>query len=180
MKSSAKTYILSVFLIIISSSILSAQESSRNDSVRRSYIAAATEIMTSAHFCTLITLDENGRPVGRILEAFDPDSNLVVWLGTNSRSRKVQQIKKNPEVTLFYFDANTFTYVSIQGKAKLITDSLEKTRHWKEEWKPFYRDLKEDYLLIKITPQFLELLSPKNGFSGDPATWKTPSIKFDQ
>ena len=179
MKSSAKTYFLSAFLIIISSGILSAQDPAKNDSVRRRYISAATEIMTSAHFCTLITLDENGRPVGRILEPFDPDSNLVVWLGTNSRSRKVQQIKKNPEVTLFYFDTNIFTYVSIQGKAQLITDSLEKTRHWKEEWKPFYKDLKKDYLLIKIMPQFLELLSPQNGFSGDPVTWKTPSLKFD-
>ncbi|HEY6063338.1 MAG TPA: pyridoxamine 5'-phosphate oxidase family protein, partial [Chitinophagaceae bacterium] len=155
MKSSGKTYILSAFVIILSTGLLYAQDPAKNDSVRRRYIAAATEIMASAHLCTLITLDENRRPVGRVLEAFDPDSNLVVWLGTNPRSRKVQQIKKNSEVTLFYFDTNTLSYVSIQGKAQLITDSLEKARHWKEEWKPFYKDLKEDYLLIKITPQFM-------------------------
>lgn len=165
--------------MLFASGIVSAQQTVQNDSVKQKFIKAAKEIMVNAHFCTLISLDENGRPVGRILEPFEPDNNLVVWLGTNSHSRKVEQIKKNPEVTLFYFDNTTFTYVSIQGKAQLINDSLEKTRHWNEEWKPFYHNFNEDYLLIKFTPQLLEILSPPNGFSGDRVTWKTPFLKFD-
>jgi general stress protein 26 len=172
--------IFSLFILFnAATATSSAQQPGKNDSTRKKFIAAATKIMVNAHYCTLITMDENGRPVGRILDAFDPDSNLVVWLGTTPRSRKVQQIKQNSDVTLFYFDVTTYTYVSIQGKAQLINDSLEKTRHWKEEWKPFYRDIKEDYLLIKITPQLLELLSPENEFSGDKLTTRAPSIKFN-
>lgn len=179
MKPFVKYYCL-LFLLIVTSGISFAQQTGKIDSTRQKFIAAATKIMVNAHFCTLITMDENGRPVGRIVEAFDPDSNLVVWIGTNSRSRKVQQIKQNTDVTLFYFDVTTFTYVNIQGKAQLINDPPEKLTHWKEEWKPFYPDIKEDYLLIKVTPQLLELLSPENGFSGDKLTWKTPSIKLAQ
>lgn len=179
MNPSIKVYKL-FFLLIAFTGTCFAQQLANIDSVRNRYIAAAKEILVNAHYCTLITMDENGRPVGRILDALDPDSNLVVWLGTNSRSRKVQQIKKNQDVTLFYFDVRTFSYVNLQGKAQLVSDSLEKTRHWKEEWKSFYPDIKEDYLLIKITPQLLDVLNPQKGFSGDKSTWRIPSIKLDQ
>lgn len=87
MKRSIKIYGLAILLFALSG-ISSAQQPGKNDSTRKKFIAAATKIMVSAHYCTLITMDENGRPVGRILDAFDPDSNLVVWLGTTPGAEK--------------------------------------------------------------------------------------------
>jgi general stress protein 26 len=177
MKVLGRVYQLFIFLLIVSLPT-SAQRSGINDSTRQKFFSAAREIMAHAHFCTLISMDEADHPVGRIVEPFEPDSNLVVWIGTNSLSRKVQQIKKNPVITLFYFDPSSYAYVSIQGKAELKNDSASVNLYWKDEWLPFYPNNREYYLLIKFTPTFLEILSPEQGFSGDRMTWRTPSLKL--
>jgi general stress protein 26 len=119
-------------------------------------IANAREIMSAARYCALITLDAAGRPQARTLDPFPPDENLVVWLGTNPRSRKVAAIRRNHRVTLYYFDRENQAYVSISGLARLVNDPKEKAKHWKDEWKDFYPDRAKDYLLIAVTPEKLE------------------------
>ncbi len=40
---------------------------------------------------------------------------MVVWLATNPRTRKVAEIRRNPRVTLYYFDREAQAYVTIFG-----------------------------------------------------------------
>jgi general stress protein 26 len=145
---------------------------------RAELIAAAREIMTAARYCALITLDSSGRPQARTLDPFPPDENMVVWLGTNPRSRKVAEIRRNPRVTLYYFDREAQAYVTITGIARLVNDPKEKAKRWKDEWKDFYPDRAKDYLLIAVQPEKLEVVSVKKGIVGDPRTWKPPSVVF--
>ena len=42
-------------------------------------IEAARQVMISAHYCTLITLDEAGHPQARIMDAFEPEPDLTIW-----------------------------------------------------------------------------------------------------
>ena len=141
-------------------------------------VAAAREVMSAARYCALITLDSSGRPQARTLDPFPPDENLVVWLGTNPRSRKVAAIRQNPQVTLYYFDRETQAYVTVYGIARLVNDPKAKMKWWKDEWQAFYPDRAKDYLLISVTPEKLEVVSVKKGIVGDPVTWKPPSVKF--
>jgi general stress protein 26 len=157
-----------------------AQESGAKSFSRAELIATAREIMASARYCALITLDSSGSPQARTLDPFAPDENMVVWLGTNPRSRKVAQIRRNPRVTLYYFDREERAYVTISGIARLVNDPIEKAKRWKDEWKDFYPDRANDYLLIAVTPGKLELVSVKKGIVGDPKTWKPPSINFQK
>ena len=71
----------------------------------------AREIMTAASTCALITIDEEGQPRVRAMDPFLPESDFTVWFGTNPKSRKVNQIKKNPKVTLYYLDSDATGYV---------------------------------------------------------------------
>lgn len=154
-----------------------AQESQEPLS-RAELIAAAREIMVAARYCALITLDSSGRPQARTLDTFPPDENMVVWLGTNPRSRKVAAIRRNPRVTLYYFDRDGQAYVTIFGIARLVNDPKEKAKRWKDEWKAFYPDRARDYLLIAVKPEKLEVVSVKKGIVGDPNTWRPPSVSF--
>jgi general stress protein 26 len=156
-----------------------AQES-KNPLTREQLIAAAREIMATARYCALITLDSAGSPQARTLDPFLPDENMVVWLGTNPRSRKVAAIRRNPRVTLYYFDREGQAYVTISGIARLVNDSTEKAKRWKDEWKAFYPDRARDYLLIVVKPERLEVVSVRKGIVGDSNTWKPPSVNFQK
>src|SRR5687767_9182648 len=71
---------------------------------REALISAAREIMTTTRYCALITTGRNGRSHARTMDAFAPEADMTVWLATNPRSRKVNEIRRNPKVTLYYFD----------------------------------------------------------------------------
>ena len=141
-------------------------------------IEAAKEIMNSEGSCALITLDDEGIPRVRAMVPFAPEEDLTVWFGTNSRSRKVEQIKKDPRVTLYYLDEDASGYVIVQGVARLVNDPKEKDKRWKAEWEAFYPDKTKDYLLIEVTPIWMEVLSPPRGISADPVTWQPPVVNF--
>ena len=145
---------------------------------RDTLIATAREIMGAARYCALITLDSKGRAHARTMDPFPPDENMMVWFGTNPRSRKVSEIRRNHRVILYYFDREGPAYVTISGVARLVNDQKEKGDRWKDEWKAFYPDRAKGYLLIAFTPQELEIVSEKKGILGDAVRWTPPTIRF--
>lgn len=150
------------------------------DSLDKEIITAAKEIMGSVRTCALITLDQEGRPRVRTMDPFLPEENLIVWLGTNKKSRKVNQIQNNPSVTLYYLDTDDSGYVMIHGKAVLVDPQDEKEERWKDEWEQFYPNKEVDYILIKVSPEWVEVVSESRGIIGDSITWKPPLIFFDK
>jgi general stress protein 26 len=149
-----------------------------DDSTNYKIIKAAREIMTAAGICTLITLDEEGVARARAMDAFPADDNFIIWFGTNPKSRKVKQIEHDSRVTLYYFDKPTASYVMIHGNAEIMNSREVKENHWKEAWQNFYPDYPENYLLIKVTPEWLEVISEARGISGDPITWQPTIVRF--
>jgi general stress protein 26 len=141
-------------------------------------IKAAREIMTEASTCALITLDEEGRPRVRMMDPFKPENDFIVWLGTNPESRKVDQIKQDPRVTLYYEGRDDSGYVMIHGQAQLVSDKKEKEKWWKPEWSAFYSDRQQGFLLIKVSPQWMEVVSYKYGLVGDSISWEPPGKIF--
>jgi general stress protein 26 len=163
-----------LLLLLLAVSSVEAQQPLSRDQL----ITAAREIISSTRYCALITLDSSGRPQARTVDPFAPDEDMKIWIGTNPRSRKVAELRRNRRVTLYYFDRDAEAYVSISGTARLVNDPKEKAKRWKKEWKEFYPDRARDYLLIAVTPEKLELVNVKKGIVGDPVTWKPPSVVF--
>jgi general stress protein 26 len=141
-------------------------------------ISTAREIMISARYCALITTDAAGRIHARTMDAFPPQDDMKVWFGTNPRSRKVQEIRRHPRVTLYYFVREDQAYVSVTGTARLVNNAREKATRFKDDWKTFYPDRARDYILIKFTPEKLEVVSVKKGIVGSARTWQTPTVLF--
>lgn len=145
---------------------------------RDQLVAAAREIMTTTRYCALITTGVRGRTNARTMDAFAPDESMVVWFGTNPASRKVAEIRRNPRVTLYYFDRDSQAYVTLHGVARVVNDPQEKLRHWKDDWKNFYPDREQGYVLIKVQPLRLEVVNTRTGIVGDSRTWDPPSVTF--
>lgn len=170
--------VLIPFLLLISSQA-GCQSDTPKDITKVKMMTVAREIMTAANTCALITIDDEGHPRVRTMDPFPPEGDFTVWFGTNSKSRKAREIKINNSVTLYYTDPDETSYVTIHGIAQLIDDPIEKEKRWKKEWEAFYPD-KSGYLLIKVVPLWMEVLSPPNGIVGDEKTWLPPKVVFDK
>ena len=145
---------------------------------RGAVVAAARTLIARTPFATLSTIGEDGAPQSRIVEPFPVEDNFTVWIATNSSTRKVREIERNPRVTVLYFDQQGPGYVSLIGSAAVVRDPAEKAKRWKESWVAFYKDRNrgEDYTLIRVTPTRLEISSPSQGMNNDPATWQPVTI----
>jgi len=171
-------YVMIPILLALPLSGLS-QNIEQKDASENKLINAAREIIDAAGTCALITLDAKNLPRVRIMDPFPHESDFTVWFGTNTKSRKVEQIENNPNVTLYYVDKDSSGYVVIQGMAQLVDDPKEKENRWKTEWEAFYPDRTEGFLLIKVSPTWMEVISYKHGILGDPVTWQAPAVLFD-
>src|SRR5262252_9280966 len=171
------TYCATAMLVCIAAATSSVKAQQPQFS-REQLISTAREIMTSVRYCALITIGNQGRANARTMDAFAPDENMIVWLATNPQSRKVAEIRRRPRVTLYYFDRENQAYVTLHGVARLVNDRSEKARHWKDDWKTFYPDRDQSYLLIEVRPIKLEVVNVKAGVVGTGQNWDPPTVSF--
>ncbi len=139
-------------------------------STEQKLLNLSRDIIQRSYYATFITLDY-GKPHPRVMEPFPPDSGWIVWLGTNAKSRKVNEIKRNPIASLHYFDRSIPAYVNLYGKAYLVNDPEIKDSIWRKSWEKFYPD-KSNYILIKFITDSLEMINPSENLPGDSVTWK--------
>ena len=160
-------------------SVSVAQDKSQPAPDRAKIIAAARELMAAQTYCALITVDQTGRPHVRTMNPFPPEEDMTVYMATSSRSRKVQEIRNDSRVCVYYADHSKATgYVALSGRAVLIDDMKEiqkrKRAYWDQAFDPGLKNL----VLIKVVPERLDVLNYKQGVTADHVTWRTPSIEM--
>ena len=145
---------------------------------REAVIAAAREIMGLQKYCALVTLDPSGQPQVRTMNPFPPEDDMTVWMATNSRSRKAEEIRNCSRVCLYYADHKEASgYVTISGRAVLVDETSEKKKREREYWKQSFPDWKY-LLLIKVIPERLEVINYQRGMLNEAITWQAPSTTF--
>ncbi len=172
-----KAALLASYLFLSGGQTLPAQELSgapvqaaKVDRAR--VLGVARQVMMAARYCSLVTLGEGNQPQARIVDPTEPDASLTVYVATNPRSRKVREIRKDPRVTLLYFDPARLAYVTLLGRATEVKGS-EKAAHHKADWQGFFPlDQPDTYTLYRVVPARVEVVSSRDGLSGDPATWR--------
>ena len=169
---------ISVLLILVSST--AGAQVSRVMPPRDTVITAARDIIQKAHYCTFVTIGDDGQPQARIVDPIAPDASFTIWFATNPLTRKVNQVRRNPKVTLLCFDTSTSSYVTVLGRGDLVTDAAEKRRHWKADWARIYPKGadNDEFMLVRITPARVEIVSESRGMIGDAKTWSPLSIDF--
>jgi general stress protein 26 len=155
---------LSLVLIYSSATLAQNEMFQQREIPRDSILKVARIIIDSAKCRVLITVDEQGIPHARAMVPFPIEDDFKILLGTSTISRKVKQIKNNPNVVVYYFDSATRSYVTINGTANLLNEPDMKAKYWLSGWKQFYPDRDKDYILIEVTPNKLEVCSFKYKF----------------
>jgi general stress protein 26 len=173
-----RTGVMSIISWFIISSFCFTQEKPSLITQRDSLVAAAREIIESQKYCAIITIDSSGRAVIRTMNPFSPEEDMSVWMATNSRSRKVKEIRDNPKVVLYYANhAKATGYVAITGRAVLVDDLEEKLKRKRDYWTQAFPDWKY-LMLIKVIPEKIEVINYKYGFSNKAENWDPPFVKF--
>lgn len=150
------------------------------DAGRGRLLAVAREIMQKARYCALVTVGRDGQPQARVVDPQAPEPDLTVWIGTNPATRKVAEIRADPRVTLFYFDAPSRGYVTLTATAELVSDPAEKALRFKAGWAPFDKDAHrgDDFLLIRARAKRVEIVSEAHGITNDPLTWRPTTLEL--
>lgn len=139
---------------------------------------AARAIMKAAKYCFLITLDQAGQPQARLMEPFAPDADMVVWMGTNPRTRKLDQIRNNRRATLAYYDSRGPNYVTLIGNVRIVESLAEREGRWKTEWARFFPGGPggSNYVLLEFTPSTIELISSTHKIASAPDSLRPASV----
>ena len=174
-------YIILLFMI----TQFSCEQSKQKKSSYKSFsteelkvLQAARGIISRAYFGTLITKNKKGEAKARLMEPFTPEKNFVIYLATNPKSRKVQEIKHNHQATLHYVDEPRIGYVSLYGNIYIVENDSVKKAHWKKGWEKFYPNKSDGYLLLKFVPDYLEVISIRDSLNGDTTNWRPSRVDF--
>ena len=109
------------------------------DDKRNADFQKLREMIKEIDFCMLTTVDENNdlhsRPMSLNGEA-DQEGNL--WFFTSSDSHKVSELTRTPKCNVSFSKPEDNRFVSITGKAELVTDKQKIKELWKPELKIWF------------------------------------------
>lgn len=119
-------------------------------------------ILAQPHLASFATVTEQGTPWVRYVVAHAAH-DLSIRFATSRETRKVAQLKKNPEVhiTAGVTDLATATsYVQIEGTAAFVTDQAERDAFWHDNLKKYFSGPQDpSYGVVVVQPRRIELYS---------------------
>ena len=80
-----------------------------------------------------------------------------LYFSTNTASRKVAQIKENPNVSVYYCQPKSFHGVMLGGTIEIIEDDSIKQALWQPGWEVYYPKGFDDpdHTVLRLSPLFL-------------------------
>lgn len=122
----------------------------------------------TAQFCTFASdkLYPETRIVANMINKNNKNiniENLILHFMTNKNSNKIQQIKNNNNVCIYYFNQETRKAMTLFGSIEIIESMNEKSKFWNDSWKNFgyIGKYDENYCVIKFTPKFYKFFIKK-------------------
>jgi general stress protein 26 len=119
------------------------------------------EIMKKACDFAFFATNDSDQPRVRPMSACVED-DMSIWMATMGNSRKAQQVKKNPKVSLaFVVPPNGEETAIVIGEAQIVEDAEQKKRIWgllSYDPKQFWPDgpESESYCVLKINIKQVE------------------------
>lgn len=108
------------------------------------------EIVEESEIALLITQAE-GYPRVRPMTLLAYEEEGGVWFATSKSSRKVEEIGKNPQVTVCFLDLEGSAYAQLFGTAQIVEDKATKEEFWDKEWEEYWEGPEDpDYVLLYV------------------------------
>ena len=106
------------------------------------------EIARSFHTAMVVTSHPEGGSHARPMGIARVGDNGDIWFATNAGAGKVDEIAADSEVAVIM--QGKLRYVSLSGRANVITDVSLAKRLWHETWRPWFPGGPEDPDLVLL------------------------------
>jgi general stress protein 26 len=132
-------------------------------------LGAAQATMQRKRYCLLATAGRDGVSA-RVLQPFAPGPGLDVWLGTSATSRKVTELRANPQATLVYQDDARSACAVLSGTIEIVDGVDARRQRFMSSWYAFWPDGPEsaDFLLLHFSPEVVEVWDATRGITPEP------------
>ena len=123
---------------------------------RKEALETINRLIKNIKIAMLTTVDGRGHLHSRPMDTHEQEFDGDVWFFSESKSRKVKNVSETPDVNVSYASGNS--YVSMSGKAEIVTDVAKKRELWKDDLKAWFENGPEDpnVVLLKITTHTAE------------------------
>lgn len=128
-------------------------------------IARVRELVEDIDFTMLTTQDAAGNLVSRPMSTRQMDENGDIRFFTLEESKKVDEAEAEHSVGLSYLDAKGHRYVSIAGRASVVTDRGKMAELYGPALDIWFEDGLDTpgIALLRVTPVECEYWEPKHG-----------------
>ena len=134
--------------------------------------ARIVELLRPPQLAVLATISDDGKPWARYVFVAGSE-DMTIRFATYAGSRKVGQIRVNPDVHLTCGardPAEMRPYLQIQGRAECSTHHEERHGFWKDSLKNYFKGPDDpNYAVVSIRPYRIELCTPG---SIEPEIWQ--------
>lgn len=89
----------------------------------------------------------------------DLNDDFLIYISTNTSSSKVNQIKNNPNVCVYYSNPNEYKGCMLGGKIDIVTNQNIKKSLWQDNWTIYYPGgpADNDYTILELKPKLLKV-----------------------
>lgn len=131
-------------------------------------IKLSVNLMSIAEVAYLSTVNSDGFPETRAMlnlrnakqfpgfvDLFkECESDLVTYFTTNTSSFKVESIRENPKVCMYYCKADEHRGLMLGGVMEFVTDMDIKRALWQDNWTIFFPGgvTDPDYTILRLRP----------------------------
>lgn len=122
-------------------------------------ISTALDKHRIAAFATV----EGNQPKARYMAIFH--DRLIVYLATNRKTHKVEEIKDNPNAYLLlgYDGKQPHEVIEMQGSVVISQDDSLREKLWTDEFKEWFNGPSDpDYVVLQFTPARIEYTAQGN------------------
>ena len=115
-----------------------------------------------------ITIGEDGAPNCRAMMTQEAEPDMDLWFAARMDSEKVDELRKNPRVGLYYYNPQDWSYATIGGTVAVIQDEARFKKYWKDEWRRWFPNGPDDpnAILLKVDA---DVVTYEDG--GEPVTF---------
>ena len=120
---------------------------------------AIQEALSLANHSGIVMLGTNGDdgiPNIKAMIKMENEGLKTVWLSTNTSSRRVAQLLRDPKSCLYFVDMEKWMGLMLVGEIEVLQDAESRQRLWREGYERYYPLGVDDpdYTVLRFTAQW--------------------------